>query len=143
MNQVVITGCTGFFGGALTRTLLSRGVKVYGVDLSEEKLGRFRAYDHFTPVIAEFGEYERLPEMIRDPDIDVFYHLAWAGGFTTAIRNYKLQMMNAAYAGDALTAARKMNAGKFVYANTYNQYEIINFLCCEFFRCFTVCRARY
>ena len=124
MNQVVITGCTGFFGGALTRTLLSRGVKVYGVDLSEEKLGRFRAYDLFTPVIAEFGEYERLPEMIRDPDIDVFYHLAWAGGFTTAIRNYKLQMMNAAYAGDALTAARKMNAGKFVYANTYNQYEI-------------------
>lgn len=133
MNQVVITGCTGFFGGALTRTLLNRGVKVYGVDLSEEKLGRFRAYDHFTPVIAEFGEYERLPEMIRDPDIDVFYHLAWAGGFTTAIRNYKLQMMNAAYAGDALTAARKMNAGKFVYANTYNQYEIINFLESETF----------
>ena len=133
MNRVIITGCGGFFGGALTSTLLSRGIKVYGVDISEEKLSRFSSYDNFTPVVAEFEDYEKLPEMIKDTDIDVFYHLAWAGGFTTAIRNYKLQMMNAAYAGDALTAAAKMNAKRFVYANTYNQYEIINFLESEMF----------
>ena len=133
MNRVIITGCGGFFGGALTSTLLSRGIKVYGVDISEEKLSRFSSYDNFIPVVAEFEDYEKLPEMIKDTDIDVFYHLAWAGGFTTAIRNYKLQMMNAAYAGDALTAAAKMNAKRFVYANTYNQYEIINFLESEMF----------
>ncbi|MBP3873224.1 MAG: NAD(P)-dependent oxidoreductase [Lachnospiraceae bacterium] len=133
MNRVIITGCGGFFGGALTSTLLSRGIKVYGVDISEEKLSRFSSYGNFTPVVAEFEDYEKLPEMIKDTDIDVFYHLAWAGGFTTAIRNYKLQMMNAAYAGDALTAAAKMNAKRFVYANTYNQYEIINFLESEMF----------
>ncbi len=133
MNRVIITGCGGFFGGALTSTLLSRGIKVYGVDISEEKLSRFSSYDNFTPVVAEFEDYEKLPEMIKDTDIDVFYHLAWAGGFTTAIRNYKLQMMNAAYAGDALTAAAKMNAKRFVYANTYNQYEIISFLESEMF----------
>ena len=133
MNRVIITGCGGFFGGALTSTLLSRGINVYGVDISEEKLSRFSSYDNFTPVVAEFEDYEKLPEMIKDTDIDVFYHLAWAGGFTTAIRNYKLQMMNAAYAGDALTAAAKMNAKRFVYANTYNQYEIINFLESEMF----------
>ena len=53
-----------------------------------------------------YADYEKLPEMIKDTGADVFYHLAWAGGFTTAIRDYKLQMRNAAFAGDALTAAR-------------------------------------
>ena len=75
-----------------------------------------------------FDEYIKLPEIISERDIEVFYHFAWAGGFTTAIKDYKLQMMNAGYAGDAITAAHTMGAKKFVYANTYNQYEIVNFL---------------
>ena len=37
-------------------------------------------------------------------------------------------MSNVAFAGDAIVAAYKIGASKFVYANTYNQYEIINFL---------------
>ena len=128
MNKVIITGCGGFFGGVLTRTLLDRGVRVYGVDINEEKLSAFEEHDNFYPVAAEFEDYEQLPERIKDTDIDVFYHLAWAGGFTTAIRDYKLQMKNAAFAGDALVAAHRIHAKRFVYANTYNQYEIMNFL---------------
>ena len=128
MNKVIITGCGGFFGGVLTRTLLDQGVRVYGVDINEEKLSGFKKHDNFYPVAAEFEDYEQLPERIKDTDIDVFYHLAWAGGFTTAIRDYKLQMKNAAFAGDALVAAHRIHAKRFVYANTYNQYEIMNFL---------------
>jgi nucleoside-diphosphate-sugar epimerase len=133
MKKVVITGATGFFGSALTKTLLSRGATVYGIDVNEEKLAAFSRYDHFIPVTAWFEEYEKIPELIKDKDIDVFYHLAWAGGFTTAIRDYKLQMSNAGFAGDAVVAAYKTGAKKFVYANTYNQYEIINFLESETF----------
>ncbi len=127
MKKVAITGCTGFFGGTLTRTLLNRGVTVYGIDIDEEKI---RAYHdvNFYPIVAGFEDYEKLPELIKDKNIDVFYHFAWAGGFTTAIRDYKLQMRNAGFAGDALVAAHNIGVRKFVYANTYNQYEIINFL---------------
>ena len=133
MKKVVITGTTGFFGGSLTRTLLSNRVRVIGVDLDTPKLDEFRDNPNFTSIIAGFQEYEKLPEMIEDRDIDVFYHFAWAGGFTTAIRDYKLQMSNAGYAGDALVVSQKIGAKKFVYANTYNQYEIINFLESETF----------
>lgn len=128
MKKVIITGVTGFLGGALARKLLADGVQVIGVDIGTPKLDEFRKHPAFTPVIAGFEAYEKLPEMIRDTDVDVFYHFAWAGGFTSAIRDYKLQMSNAGYAGDALTAAHRIGAGKFVYANTYNQYEILNFL---------------
>ena len=133
MKKVIITGATGFFGSMLTRTLLSQEIKVYGIDINEGKLQQFSRDDNFIPIVACFENYEKLPEMIQERDIDVFYHFAWAGGFTTAIRDYKLQMSNAGYAGDAVVAAHKIGAKKFVYANTYNQYEIINFLESETF----------
>ncbi len=128
MKKVLITGVTGFIGGSLARTLLSLGVEVIGVDIETPKFDEFDNNPHFTKVIADFEKYKYLPDLVEDDDIDVFYHLAWAGGFTTAIKDYKLQMSNAAYAGDALMAAYQLKVKKFVYANTYNQYEIMNFL---------------
>ncbi|MGF0019763.1 NAD-dependent epimerase/dehydratase family protein [Sporofaciens sp. SGI.106] len=128
MNKVLITGVTGFIGGSLARKLLSQGVTVYGVDIETPKLDEFKKYDNFIPLIASFEEYEMIPSRIQDREIDVFYHFAWAGGFTSAIKDYKIQMSNAAYAGDALVAAKNIGVKKFVYAGTYNQYEIENFL---------------
>ncbi len=133
MKRVVITGATGFLGSFLTKKLLSKGIKVYAVDINEEKLSGLKNNELCVPIIAGFEDYNDLPQMIEDNDIDVFFHLAWAGGFTTAIKDYKLQMMNASFAGDALVSAYKIGAKKFVYANTYNQYEILNFLESETF----------
>lgn len=129
----MITGVTGFIGGSLARKLLADDVIVYGVDIGTPKLEEFKEYSNFIPVIAAFEDYEKLPDLINDNDIDVFYHFAWAGGFTTAIKDYKIQMSNAAYAGDALVAAKKIGCKKFVYAGTYNQYEIQNFLATQGF----------
>lgn len=133
MKKVVISGVTGFIGGGLARKLLADGVMVYGIDIETPKLEEFNIYTNFIPIIAAFEEYETLHDYIKDADIDVFYHFAWAGGFTTAIRDYKLQMSNAAYAGDALMAALRIGCKKFVYAGTYNQYEIQNFLATQGF----------
>ena len=128
MKKVIITGVTGFIGGSLARKLLAEGVTVYGVDVGTPKLEEFKKHTNFIPIIASFEDYEKLPEQIHDEEIDVFYHFAWAGGFTTAIKDYKIQMSNAAYAGDALVAAKNIGCKKFVYAGTYNQFEIQNFL---------------
>lgn len=133
MKKVIVTGATGFIGSSLIRTLLKKGVKIYGIDINEEKLTGFFKDDNFSPVVAGFEHYKNLPDIIKDKDIDVFYHFAWAGGFTTALRDYKLQLSNAGFAGDAVEAAHIIGAKKFVYANTYNQYEIINFLESETF----------
>lgn len=133
MKKVIITGADGFIGGALAKNLLNHGIKVIAIGMNEEKLSGLREFGDCTPLAASFLDYEKLPEMIREPDIDVFYHFAWAGGFTTAIKDHKLQMSNAGYAGDAVIAAHTIGVKKFVYANTYNQFEIANFLVSETF----------
>lgn len=133
MKKAIITGANGFLGGALAKKLLNQGVKVIAIGTDEKQLSELRKFGDCMPLIVTFLEYEKLPEMIQEPDIDVFYHFAWAGGFTTAIKDYKLQMSNAGYAGDAVAAAYAMGVKKFVYANTYNQFEITNFLTSETF----------
>lgn len=133
MKKVIVTGASGFIGKRLVKLLLDRGIFVYGVCVHSEKLQEFNKYTNFKIITASFEEYKKLPELILDKEIDVFYHLAWSGGFTTAIKDYMLQMKNAAYAGDAVETAVKIGCKKFVYAGTYNQYEILNFLSSDHF----------
>ncbi len=133
MRAAIVTGAAGFIGGALVKTLLRAGWTVYGVDLPGANWEKFKGESTLIPVAASFEDYEKLPVMIGDVHPEVFYHLAWSGGFTTALRDYKLQMYNAGCAGDALMAAKRLDAGKFVYAHTYNQYEILRFLETEAF----------
>ena len=128
MEKVVITGASGFLGGALAKKLLCDGATVYGIGTKREKLLKFSRFGNFVPVVASFEDYKKLPEIIEERGFDAFFHFAWAGGFTTAIKDYKLQLSNAAYSGDAVIAAKEMEAKRFIYANTYNQFEILNFL---------------
>ena len=125
MKTAVVTGATGFIGGALTKKLLSNGVKVYGIDMNEERLREFVGQGNFIPVKADFSQYEHLNEMIED-DIDVFFHFAWSGVFGDAFKNYRLQLDNARFACCALEQAIKIGAKKFVMAGTYNEFEIQN-----------------
>ena len=125
MKTAVVTGAGGFIGGALTKKLLESGVKVYGVDISENMLEKFKEYENFISVIADFSKYEKLSKMIDD-EIDVFYHLAWQGVFGEAFKNYSLQLDNAKFACDAIMQAVNLHAKKFVFAGTYNEFEIHN-----------------
>jgi nucleoside-diphosphate-sugar epimerase len=128
MKKVVITGATGFIGGALAKRLLAEGVKVYGVGRNAERLDELKTYGDFVPVVADFGQYDELHEMIVDRNIDVFYHFAWQGVFGEAFKDYALQLLNAKYACDAMCQTIKMDCGKFVYAQTSNFYEIKSFI---------------
>lgn len=63
MKKVIISGVTGFFGGALARKLLAEGVQVIGVDIDTSKFDDFKGKPGFRPVIApdvelKFGEYK-------------------------------------------------------------------------------------
>ena len=126
MEKVMITGATGFIGGALTKYFLAKGITVIGIDINKDKLAEMKQYGDFIPIVANFDQYRILPDMAEGnhQNIDVFYHFAWQGVFGEAFKDYRLQLQNAAYACDALMVAAAFNCKKFVLAGTYNQYEI-------------------
>lgn len=124
MKNVVVTGATGFIGGALTKHLLQNGVKVWGVDIDSAKLEEMKQFGDFVPITADFSLYGELDKLIGQVRPDVFYHFAWQGVFGDAFKDYELQLNNARFACDALMCAARLGCGKFVLAGTYNQYEI-------------------
>ena len=132
MNTAIVTGAGGFIGGALTEFLLDKGVTVYGVDISEKALERHSGKANFHPVIADFTKYGQLHERIP-ADVDMFYHFAWQGVFGDAFQDYRLQLNNAASAGDAITAAAKIGCKKFVLAGTMNEYEMDEYIKADYF----------
>jgi nucleoside-diphosphate-sugar epimerase len=127
MKKVIITGVSGFIGGALARRLLREGVTVYGVARDERKLAGLKDERNFVPIIASFEQYHRLHELITDDAVDVFYHFAWQGVIGEAFKDYALQLSNARYACDAVYEAQKIGCKKFVMAGTSNEYEILNY----------------
>ena len=132
MKKVIISGCTGFIGGALTRELLNRGVIVYGIDVSLDRLERFKGYKTFIPIVADFSCYDKLSLLIND-EIDVFFHFAWSGVFGSAFKDYKMQLDNAKYSALALEEAIKIGVKKFVFAGTVNEYEMDRYISADYF----------
>ena len=127
-KTVVITGVGGFLGSHLCERLLGLGVKVYGVDVKLEFQKRFVDNANYTPIVAEFKDYKKLHELVKDP-VDVFFHFAWQGGLLqNSFWDYELQLSNAKYACDAFVEAAQMGAKRFVNSGTNNQIEITQFL---------------
>lgn len=132
MKTAIVTGAGGFIGGALTEFLLSNGITVYGVDISEKLFAKYKQQKNLIPIIADFSMYEKLHEMICD-DIDVFYHFARQGGYGNAFKDYRLQLNNSIADCDALSAAIKIGCKKFVFAGTVNEYEMNSYISSDYF----------
>ena len=127
MKSAIITGVGGFIGSHLCNRLLRDGVKVYGVDVVDAVHEMFR-HPNYVPITASFTGYNRLHELINEP-VDVFFHLAWAGGLLqTSFIDYELQLSNAKYACDAYMEAVKIGCKRIVNSGTNNQIEIKQFI---------------
>lgn len=127
MDTVIISGVGGFFGSHLCDRLLSKGVKVYGIDVCEAAHRRYNN-SNYVPIVASFEDYKLLHEKITE-EVDVFFHYAWAGGLLQdSFWNYELQLQNARFACDAFMEASKIGCKKFINSGTNNQIEIKQFL---------------
>ncbi|MCR4746118.1 MAG: NAD(P)-dependent oxidoreductase [Lachnospiraceae bacterium] len=128
MKTAVVTGASGFIGSYLTRFLLSKNYCVYGVGTDIHKLKSMNFEGDFYPVAADFSEYGHLQKIIDADKADIFFHFAWQGGFTTALRDYRLQFINSTAACEALNSAINLKCEKFIFAGTVNEIEINQFI---------------
>lgn len=124
MKKALVTGANGFIGSWLLRKLSSEGVSVLAVVKNEN--ADYASISHLPNVriiFSDLSEIKLLANKIPDRDIDVLYHLAWAGS-TGALRgNYELQLQNAKYTVDAAGTAAALGCRRFVGAGTLAEFD--------------------
>lgn len=115
-----MTGASGFVGRALVRELVSNGVEVIAV----ERTGRDETVsDKLRIVGLDLTESKRLPDMIPDRDIDVFYHLAWTGVSGPLRSDIQVQLNNILMTLDCIKISKEIGAKKFVCAGSIMEIE--------------------
>lgn len=92
MRKALVTGANGFVGSSLVKDLIANGIEVIALD-HEGCNNNIPVGVRF--VAHELAESERIPAMIPDRDIDVFYHFAWVGSAGSARADTALQLKNA------------------------------------------------
>lgn len=75
MKTAIVTGAGGFIGGSLTKELLRKGYKVYGVDI--EPIEYLEAKPGFIPICADLLR-DDLTELIPEK-VDYVFNLALLG----------------------------------------------------------------
>lgn len=124
MNTAVITGANGFIGNALTRELLSHGVHVIAITRDGRLTGANEG-SGAEVLHCEMEQISRIADIIRDHEIDVFYHLAWEGSAGPARSNTDLQLQNVKWTVEALKTAKLLKCKRFVCAGSIMEDEAL------------------
>ena len=120
MKNVVITGASGFLGGALTGAFLNNGDEVFAVVKKESEIVHLPEHINIYPIICDFIDYERLS--------DYFVHLAWAGVAGAESKQIVTQVENIKATCIAMEQANILQVKRFLFAGSSYQYRMEAFM---------------
>lgn len=124
MKKAIVTGANGFVGGAVTKELINNGYKVIALDL-EGHNGNLPEDGDIIFYSFSLDNSAELKERLREKDIDIFYHFAWAGSAGAARADTSLQLKNAQWTIDCLKLAKELGCSRFVNAGSIMELETI------------------
>lgn len=126
MRKAIVTGANGFIGTELCAYLTGKGVKVYAVVRSEASYSdELRAMKNLIPIMCEMDNLSRL--MNKVDEVDVFYHLVWAGVSGNDRGNCAIQLNNIRWTMDAIAVAKEIGCKRFVGAGTMAEHDVYNY----------------
>lgn len=126
MKKAIVTGATGFIGSYVVKELISRDIFVYAVVRKNTKnLRSLPASSKIKIVECDLENIKNLPDMIKDKDIDVFYHFAWQGVSDKDQKDYNVQLKNIEYCLDATENLEAFGVKKFIGAGSISELECI------------------
>lgn len=132
MLRVIITGATGAVGMALINKCIESGIETVVLANPESRRSSRIPRDPLVRIVpcglddyasataASLGLDEDSSH--KEPCVDAFFHLAWAGTFGDVRSNKELQDKNAKYAEDAVRLAHRLGCRVFVGAGSQAEY---------------------
>ena len=124
MKKIAITGASGFIGQHLLLHYLEKGAQVCAIVPDPETLEEYqKKYKNLEVVKVYFEDFDKISEMAKIRDIDIFYYLAW-GGYGKATNDYTAQIQNIKPICDAVNEASKMACKRFLFSTSFSEYMI-------------------
>ncbi len=130
MNNVLVTGATGFIGRQLIKELIRNNIQVTAVVRSQKKsLKLFQEINNLNLVCCEMSKIYKLEEYVKNmPGYDTLYHLAWEGTSGDMRADYSCQCNNVKYTLDLINVAYKLGVKRFIGAGTLAEYDNLAYL---------------
>ncbi len=126
MKKVLVTGATGFIGSHVVRLLAEKGMEVLAIvrDVSKAEES-FSDLPSVRYIACEMEQYQHLPELISDRDIDTAYHFAWNGTSGESRKDYEKQLKNVEHLCDLMKSLKEMDCERLVGAGSIMEFEVI------------------
>ena len=123
MKKVLITGATGFVGSWVVQEMLYHGIQVIAV--TREGASRIDSLlqKGVSVVECSMENYDRLPLIIHDKDIDAVYHFAWQGVSDNDIRRPDIQLKNVEATLKLIEAVHGLGCTTFIGAGSLHETE--------------------
>lgn len=122
MEKVLISGCSGFIGGALTKNLLAQNTAVYGLAAHPEKVApELLTHKKFHLITCPFNKYVHLADLVDERGFDAFLHMAWEG-YGNATNDYRVQVNNVLHTCEAAYGAASLECKRFVLADSSHEF---------------------
>ena len=122
----MVTGVTGFLGYHLVKELVANEVEVYALCRKDTaNLNRIKDLKGVSIIEGSLEDVEKLPDLCKERDFDVLYHLAWRGASGEERANSVIQAENISWSLKLTQVAKTMGVKKIVVSGTVceNQCE--------------------
>lgn len=123
MKKVMITGATGFIGSWVVKEMRRQGVEVIAVIRENAGVKGQLFGDDVRIVCCDMKNYERLPTLVADRDIDVVFHFAWDGVSGERTKSSSIQLTNLQATLDLIKAMSEMHCGTFIGSGSLHEIE--------------------
>lgn len=123
MENIVITGATGFLGSHLAQWFLDRGDRVYA--LVRPGSGKLRYLPEHENLIPVYGTMEEAPDRVGEIGrADAWFHFAWGGVNREEIDSPEVQAKNIKDSLACVKAARLLGCRVFMDAGSRVEYGV-------------------
>lgn len=123
MKKALVTGANGFVGKWLVKELVDHQIEVFAVVKNEQSEIDGLLLPNVKILYCDLEHLDQIADQISDRDIDVLFHLGWAGSTGPDRADYALQLRNAKWTCDAVQLAQKMKIRRFVGAGTLAELD--------------------
>ena len=130
--MILVTGCAGFIGFHLTKKLLEKNLKIFGVDSLEnyyskelklKRLSILKKYKKFNFKKIDLKNFSKIYDFVKKKKINLIIHLAAQPGVRISLKKpFNTLNQNLISFINVLEVARLKKVNKFIYASSSSVY---------------------